>query len=163
AGPTNGRPCRSSELPGCSPTNMTVDVGFPSPKTVCVAVFHRWQALHPAAASCSLFTVGFGGISGWAVPSSGVAMRESEALAAPTASQPASTTPVPATPSSAPAAAPAGVIASTEGEKPGVKIDITELERASGGTVSLKFVLSNSSDKDYGMSGEHLADRETSS
>ena len=84
-----------------------------------------------------------------------------------TASQPASTTPitpVPATTSSAPAAAaPAGVIASTEGEKPGVKIDITELKRASGGTVSLKFVLSNNSDRDYGTSNQHLADYETSS
>jgi hypothetical protein len=81
-----------------------------------------------------------------------------------TASQPASTTPVPATTSPAPAAAaPAGVIASTEGEKPGVKIDITELKRASGGTVSLKFILSNSSDKDYGMASQHLADNETGS
>src|SRR5207253_5718252 len=89
AGPTNGRPCRSSELPGCSPTNITVDVGFPSPNTVCVPVFQRWQALHSAAASCSFFTVGLGGISGAAVPSSGVATLEVEALAAPECVTPA--------------------------------------------------------------------------
>src|SRR5438270_3181545 len=50
AGPTNGRPCKSSLSPGCSPTIITRAAGLPSPKTVCVPSFHRSQALHPAAA-----------------------------------------------------------------------------------------------------------------
>ncbi len=80
------------------------------------------------------------------------------------ASQPASITPVPATTTSAPAAAaPASVIASTEGEKSGVKIDITELKRASGGTVSLRFVITNNSDSSFPIGGAHLADSEVSS
>ena len=80
-----------------------------------------------------------------------------------TASQPASTTPVPATTTAAPAATPAGVIASTEGEKSGVKIEITELKRASGGTVSLRFAIVNNSDATFGVSAQHLADAEASS
>jgi len=50
AGPTNGRPARSSRSPGCSPTSMMVASARPSPKTVCVAAFQRSQALHEAAA-----------------------------------------------------------------------------------------------------------------
>src|SRR5512141_1421818 len=51
--------------------------------------------------------------------------------------------PPPATTSSAPAVAPqgatAGAIASTEGEKAGSRVDITEVKRTSGGTINLKF------------------------
>jgi hypothetical protein len=80
-----------------------------------------------------------------------------------TASQPAPT-PVPATTSSAPApAAPAGVIASTESDQGGVRIDITELKRSSGGTVNLKFVITNNGDKYFSTASERLADHETSS
>lgn len=86
------------------------------------------------------------------------------ATATTAASQPASTTPttpVPATTSSAPvAAAPAAVIASTESDQGGVRIDITELKRASGGNVNLKFVITNNGDKDFQMSGYRLADQE---
>ena len=68
----------------------------------------------------------------------------------------------PATTSSAPATAPqgatAGAIASTEGEKAGTRIDITELKRTSGGTLNLKFALVNNSDKRLGVSGEWLGD-----
>jgi hypothetical protein len=74
--------------------------------------------------------------------------------------QPAPVTPVPATTTSAPAAAaPAGAIASTDGEKPGTHIDITELKRTSGGTVNLKFTLSNTGSEKLGMSsnlGDHV-------
>jgi hypothetical protein len=81
-----------------------------------------------------------------------------------TASQPASITPVPATTSSAPAAAaPASVIASTESDQSGVRIDITELKRSSGGTVNLKFVITNNADKYFQMSGYRLADQEVNS
>jgi len=78
--------------------------------------------------------------------------------------QPAPMTPVPATTSSAPApAAPAGVIASTEADQGGVRIDITELKRSSGGTVNLKFVITNNGDKYFSTAGERLADKETGS
>jgi hypothetical protein len=71
---------------------------------------------------------------------------------------------VPATTSSAPApAAPAGVIASTESDQGGVRIDITELKRSSGGTVNLKFVITNNGDKYFSTASERLADHETSS
>lgn len=70
----------------------------------------------------------------------------------------------------APGAAPAGPIATAEGEDPGVRVDVTQLKRDSGGTVTLKFTLVNDSDKDLGMtyymtesdnssvSGVHLVD-----
>src|ERR1700733_5733088 len=51
AGPTNGRPARSSLSPGCSPTIMMRAVCWPSPKTVWVPSFQRSQALQPAAAA----------------------------------------------------------------------------------------------------------------
>ena len=53
AGPTNGCPERSSTFPGCSPTNMIAARAGPSPKTVCVALFHRSHALQVRAASLS--------------------------------------------------------------------------------------------------------------
>ena len=37
AGPTNGRPCKSSWSPGCSPTSMSRARSGPSPTTDCVA------------------------------------------------------------------------------------------------------------------------------
>jgi hypothetical protein len=75
-----------------------------------------------------------------------------------TSAPPPPTTQSAATTAAAPAAAPAGVIASTEGEKPGVKIDVTELKRSSGGTVNLKFVLTNGSDKKVNIWGHWLGD-----
>src|SRR5215203_3587852 len=51
AGPTNGRPARSSPSPGCSPTSITSERAAPSPKTVWVASRYRSQAMHPAAAA----------------------------------------------------------------------------------------------------------------
>ena len=53
AGPTNGRPARSSSFPGCSPTNITSAREGPSPNTVCVALFQRWHARQPSAAARS--------------------------------------------------------------------------------------------------------------
>ena len=38
-------------------------------------------------------------------------------------------------------------IASTEGEVPGLRLDVTELKRTSGGTLTLKFTIHNDSDK----------------
>src|SRR3954453_4286219 len=54
AGPTNGRPSRSSRSPGCSPTSIRSAAGGPSPKTVCVPTFQSGQARQSAAASRSV-------------------------------------------------------------------------------------------------------------
>jgi hypothetical protein len=65
---------------------------------------------------------------------------------APTASAPA--------PAPAPAAAPASstpAVATADGETPGIKAEIQELKRNSGGTVTLKFSLVNDSAKDLGF------------
>ena len=73
-----------------------------------------------------------------------------------TAAPPPAAQPVPApatttTAASAPAAPASAAIAGSDGEKPGMHIDITELKRASGGTVNLKFVLSNNTSERVGM------------
>jgi hypothetical protein len=73
-------------------------------------------------------------------------------------------------PAAATPAAPA-IIASTDGEQPGVRAEVTELKRGSGGTVTLKFTLINDSDQafptrdrlggvspGYNVSGVHLVD-----
>lgn len=53
------------------------------------------------------------------------------------------------TDSSAPPAVPAGpVLASTDGDRPGMRVEVVELKRASGDTVNLKFTMINDSDKD---------------
>ena len=83
--------------------------------------------------------------------------------AAPTATT--ATTPAPP-PAAAPAtdtapaaaAAPAG-IASADGETSGVKVVVQELKRTSGGTVSMKFTITNGSDKSVG-SGYEFADKD---
>src|SRR5437773_3114190 len=54
AGPTNGWPWRSSSLPGCSPTSINCARSGPSPKTVCVACFHRSQLRQLFAAARTL-------------------------------------------------------------------------------------------------------------
>jgi len=69
-----------------------------------------------------------------------------------------------ATASAAPAvAAPAG-IASADGETNGVKVVVQELKRTSGGTVAMKFTITNGSDKavgggyDYGDKDHEIID-----
>jgi hypothetical protein len=44
------------------------------------------------------------------------------------------------------------ILATTDGESPGVRVEVTELKRVSGGTVNLKFVLINDGEKsmDFG-------------
>ncbi|HEY6844024.1 MAG TPA: hypothetical protein VI391_07645 [Thermoanaerobaculia bacterium] len=77
---------------------------------------------------------------------------QSTATTPPPAAQPAATpAPVPATATTTSAAPAAGAIASADGEKPGTRIDVTELKRTSGGTVSLKFVLSNNTSERFGL------------
>ena len=60
----------------------------------------------------------------------------------------------------APAPATTGVVASTDGELSGTHIDVTELKRGSGGTVSLKFVLTNNGTKQFNMYGHNLGDKD---
>jgi len=91
--------------------------------------------------------------------------KKEPAPAQPTASQPtpsATTTtsaPAPttsATPAPVPASAASG-IASAEGEKPGTRVDVQELKRGSGGTVTLKMVFVNDSEHAMGF-GYNYAD-----
>ncbi len=89
---------------------------------------------------------------------------------------PPAAAPVPQAPSTPPAAAAApaatsAVLATADGEKPGVRVEVTELKRGSGNTVSLKFVLINDADENsdtsrklgglthgYNVSGVYLVD-----
>ena len=54
----------------------------------------------------------------------------------------------------APQAQASAVVATADGETPGVRVEVVELKRVSGGTVNLKFVMINDSDKkvDFGYS-----------
>ena len=44
-----------------------------------------------------------------------------------------------------------GPVATTDGERPGTRVEVTELKRTSGGTLSLKFTMVNESDKSIGF------------
>jgi len=76
------------------------------------------------------------------------------ATVAPTPQPTATTAPAPAT---------TGVVASTDGELAGTHIDVTELKRGSGGTVSLKFVLTNNGDKVFHTYGHVLGEKDVNS
>ncbi|MCA1582882.1 MAG: hypothetical protein LC796_16135 [Acidobacteria bacterium] len=62
---------------------------------------------------------------------------------------------------------PAGPAASADGEKPGTRVEVTELKRTSGGTVSLKFVLVNDGDQpvtmgyNFASADNHVKDHAT--
>jgi hypothetical protein len=98
--------------------------------------------------------------------------KKSETAApSPTATQATSTTatvapaPAPApqpTPAPVAAAPTAGAIASTDGEKPGMHIDVTELKRTSGGTVNLKFVIANNGGERVYLYSSYLGDHAVS-
>jgi hypothetical protein len=66
-------------------------------------------------------------------------------------------TPVPAAAGPAAAAAPAGppTIATADGETAGLRVEVTELKRASGGTVNLKFAMINTTDKSHSFSYDY--------
>src|SRR5688572_15289536 len=64
----------------------------------------------------------------------------------------------PAAAAAAPAAAaPAGPapIATADGETAGLRVEVTELKRASGGTVNLKFAMINGTDKPHDFSYDY--------
>ncbi len=80
-----------------------------------------------------------------------------------TTSATTTTTAAPATPASTSAAAPATAattssgIASADGEKPGTRVDVQELKRGSGGTITLKMAFVNDSENAIGF-GYNFAD-----
>jgi hypothetical protein len=81
-------------------------------------------------------------------------VAQAPSLPAPTtaAATPEVTTAPASTTASAPVATPT-VVATADGETPGVKADVTELKRNSGNTVTLKFTLINGSDQQVHLSG----------
>ncbi|HXM75631.1 MAG TPA: hypothetical protein VN971_02555, partial [Thermoanaerobaculia bacterium] len=67
---------------------------------------------------------------------------------------------VAASPAAAPAAPASSAVASTEGEKPGIRVEVTELKR-SPSALSLKFTIVNGSEKAMGF-GYDFGDSEHS-
>jgi hypothetical protein len=64
-----------------------------------------------------------------------------------------------ATTSTVATAAPtSGAVASTEGERSGARVDVTELKRTSGGTVNLKFTITNGGSDPFGTASSYLGD-----
>jgi hypothetical protein len=87
------------------------------------------------------------------------------AAPAPETTTSAATSSTPAASATTSAAAPAAAattssgIASADGEKPNIRVDVMELKRASGGTVTLKMAFVNDSDKAMGF-GYDYADHD---
>ncbi|MGH9753435.1 MAG: hypothetical protein ACREA2_11685 [Blastocatellia bacterium] len=93
-------------------------------------------AAAPLMAACDLRS------GNTATPASSPASANTPASAAPAqASLPAS--------SSAPATSAGTALATADGEKPGVRIEVQEMKRTSGDTLSLKFALINDSDESF--------------
>jgi hypothetical protein len=71
---------------------------------------------------------------------------------APAAAAPPAAAPAPAAPAAAPPPSSVPVLATADGETPGIKAEIQELKRDSGGTLTLKLTLVNGSSKrlDFG-------------
>ena len=75
------------------------------------------------------------------------------ATVAPVSQTTATTASVATTPAPA-----AGAVATTEGEKAGARIDVTELKRTSGGTVNLKFTITNGGTEKFYTGSDYLGD-----
>ena len=84
-------------------------------------------------------------------PAPAAAQASSEPLAA------SAEAPAAAAPAAAPAAS-APSLASSEGEKDPLHLEVTELKRTSGGTVSLKFTITNTDDKQVNFGHDYFAD-----
>jgi hypothetical protein len=100
------------------------------------------------------FLLSFGlGLAAW-----GCQKKEQTAAPAPAAAaapQPTAAA-APAEPTTAPAAAPSSAaIASADGEQPGRKVEVTELKRLSGGTISLKFTMINDANDEIVFNGDY--------
>lgn len=104
------------------------------------------------------FQVGAGGAA--APVALAQAQSEVDTVAEATLPAPADTPVAAAEPSAplAPAVVPgaAAVLASADGERSGVRVEVTELKRSSGDTVNLKFVLINDSDAKFDFWGHYL-------
>ena len=57
----------------------------------------------------------------------------------------------PPAPAASPAAPAGPALATADGDMPGIRVEVQELKRTSGDTVSLKFAMINDSDKDLGF------------
>jgi hypothetical protein len=92
-----------------------------------------------------------------AIVVSGCSKEKAAEPAASVDTAPATAAPPPASaatatePAAAPQPATKNAIASADGEKSGVRLDVTELKRGSGGTVNLKFVIVNDSAERFGF------------
>ena len=88
--------------------------------------------------------------------------QASSTVASSTVSTTAAPSPAPATAATTATtpqvAATPNAIATADGEKPGLRVDILELKRSSGGTVMMKFTLVNNSKDDVGFGGHWLGD-----
>jgi len=73
-----------------------------------------------------------------------------------TAATAAATTATTAT--AATAAPTSGAVASTEGERSGARVDVTELKRTSGGTVNLKFTITNGGSDSFSTASSYFGD-----
>lgn len=89
--------------------------------------------------------------------SSTVSSSTVSATAAPPAPSPAPATATTAATTPQVGATP-NAIATADGEKSGLRVDIVELKRSSGGTVMMKFTLVNNSKEDVGFGGHWLGD-----
>ncbi|MGQ0761967.1 MAG: hypothetical protein ACT4OT_08125 [Acidobacteriota bacterium] len=68
-----------------------------------------------------------------------------------TADQPGGAPNAPATAPVAPPVSAGPAIATADGDMPGIRVEVQELKRNSGGTVTLKFAMINDSDKGFGL------------
>lgn len=97
-------------------------------------------------------------------PTAASAPIATSATSAPATSSSAATATTATTASAAAAPAVTGAIASADGDTAGVTVAIRELKRSTGGTVSLKFVMTNGSGKklsfgyNYGDPDHHIPD-----
>lgn len=93
------------------------------------------------------YTVLIAALAGMGLAQQAVAQAEEDFGAAPQGAPPPATAPA-----AQPQSAPPAVLASTDGENPGVRVEVTELKRTGEGVVTLKFTLINDSNEAFGFS-----------
>ena len=103
-----------------------------------------------------------------AVPLLAACEMRAGSAATPMPSRAAANTPAPTAPmqtgpsasSSAPSSSAGPVLAAADGGRPGARIEVQELKRTGGDTLTLKFSLINDSDETYHLGGAALCDPE---
>lgn len=123
---------------------------------------------NPALASLALAVgLGLGACRPAAAPEAPASAPQASDTTAPAPASPAAPDPLAPSATDAASAAPtatsvapasATAIARAEGENPGLRIEVTELRRSSGDTVSLKFVLINETDEAVSTTSNFLGD-----